>query len=73
MFQYPGVSQRCSLSLSLSIFSATGRCGCLNSLLPFLVQQGQMDKIAGLVISAIHKVDTGYAGFLLSSILILVV
>lgn len=70
-FWYPGVPQRCSLSLSLPISSATGQCGCPNSLLPFLVQQGQMDQIAGLVTSAVHKVDTGYGGFFLWYILIL--
>lgn len=60
------------ISVPVHIFSS-GQRGCLNSLLSFLVQQGQMDKIAGLVISAIHRVDTGYGGFFLWSVLILVV
>lgn len=67
-FCYPGVFQRCWLSLSLPL---TGRRGCLTSLLPFIVQQGQTDQIVGLAISAIHKVDTGYGGFFLWYILVL--
>ena len=70
-FCYPGVFQRCWLSLSLPLTSATQQCGCPTSLLPFPVQQGQTDQVVDLAIFAIHKVDTRYGGFFLWYILAL--
>lgn len=55
-FCYPGVFQRCWLSLSLPLTAATGRRGS-----PFLAQRGHTDQIAGLAVSAIQ--DMGASSY----------